>query len=93
MTRKIPVLIDEEVYYHLQQLDVPHAKDLGEVVRYLLLQQQCRDNGTPATAERLLRRLDLLAELHGSCGRVANDRQLDLQLRPSHRANATHRRG
>lgn len=74
MARKIPVLIDEEVYYHLQQLDVPHAKDLGEVVRYLLLQQQSRDNGTPAATERRLRQRDLLAELHDGCGRVANGR-------------------
>lgn len=74
MARKIPVLIDEEVYYHLQQLSVPHAKDLSDVVRYLLLREEGCANGTPSTAERMLRQRDLLAELHHRCGLVANDR-------------------
>lgn len=72
MARKIPVLIDEEVYYHLQQLSVPHAKDLGEVVRYLLLKEECRTSGTSATTEGSLRRRDLLAELQDRCGKVVN---------------------
>lgn len=74
MARKIPVLIDEEVYYHLQQLCAPHTRDLGEVVRYLLLREASRSNATPAAAERMLRQRDLLAELNDGCGRVANDR-------------------
>ncbi|PKM44914.1 MAG: hypothetical protein CVV05_10275 [Gammaproteobacteria bacterium HGW-Gammaproteobacteria-1] len=72
MARKIPVLIDEEVYYHLQQLSVPHARDLGEVVRYLLLQEECRTAATPAAVERTLRRRDRLAELQDGRGKVVN---------------------
>lgn len=72
MARKIPVLIDEEVYYHLQQLRVPNAKDLGEVVRYLLLKEEGRNNDAPDTTEGTLRRRDLLAELQVRCGKSVN---------------------
>ncbi len=36
MARKIPVLVDEEVYYLLQELRTPRLDDVSSVIRHLL---------------------------------------------------------
>ncbi len=62
MARKIPVLVDEEVYYVLQGLRAVPSDDIGQVIRQLLCTAKSIPEGSNNRFAEAVRQHVLIAE-------------------------------